>query len=96
MNEDEVSRQIRQMAQFIRQEAAEKANELSISAEEEFNIEKLQLLELEKSKVRKEFERKVCHYSLQRRRCASSRVSEIMATSEERNLLSFTCTLINR
>lgn len=58
MNEAEVERQIDQMVRFIKQEAEEKANEIGISAEEEFNIEKLQLLENEKSKVKKDYERR--------------------------------------
>ncbi|KMZ70197.1 V-type proton ATPase subunit E [Zostera marina] len=58
MNDGDVSKQIQQMVRFIRQEAEEKANEISISAEEEFNIEKLQLVEAEKKKIRQEYERK--------------------------------------
>jgi V-type H+-transporting ATPase subunit E len=58
MNDQDVSKQIQQMVRFIRQEAEEKANEISVSAEEEFNIEKLQLVEAEKKKIRQEYERK--------------------------------------
>ncbi|CAM8955208.1 unnamed protein product [Rhodiola kirilowii] len=58
MNDEDVTQQIQQMVRFIRQEAEEKANEISVSAEEEFNIEKLQLVEAEKKKVRQEYERK--------------------------------------
>ncbi|KAM7525838.1 hypothetical protein LguiA_015740 [Lonicera macranthoides] len=58
MNDTDVSKQIQQMVRFIRQEADEKANEISVSAEEEFNIEKLQLVEAEKKKIRQEYERK--------------------------------------
>ncbi|KAK2664218.1 hypothetical protein Ddye_002792 [Dipteronia dyeriana] len=58
MNDADVSKQIQQMVQFIRQEAEEKANEIRISADEEFNIEKLQLVEAEKKKIRQEYERK--------------------------------------
>ena len=58
MNEQEVERQINQMVQFIKQEAEEKANEIKVAAEEEFNIEKLQMVETEKQKIRKEFEKK--------------------------------------
>ncbi|KAL3828602.1 hypothetical protein ACJIZ3_017404 [Penstemon smallii] len=58
MNDNDVSKQIQQMVRFIRQEAEEKANEISVSAEEEFNIEKLQLVEAEKKKIRQEYERK--------------------------------------
>ncbi|KAG2485030.1 hypothetical protein HYH03_016233 [Edaphochlamys debaryana] len=53
MNELEVERQIEQMVRFIKQEAEEKATEIK-----EFNLEKLQLLEQEKAKIRKEYERK--------------------------------------
>ena len=58
MNDADVLKQIQQMVRFIRQEAEEKANEISVSAEEEFNIEKLQLVEAEKKKIRQEYERK--------------------------------------
>ncbi|KAF6264485.1 vacuolar ATP synthase subunit E [Scenedesmus sp. NREL 46B-D3] len=58
MNEIEVERQIEQMVRFIKQEAEEKANEIRVSAEEEFNLEKLQLLEQEKARIRKEYERR--------------------------------------
>ncbi|XP_057450032.1 V-type proton ATPase subunit E-like [Lotus japonicus] len=58
MNDTDVSQQIQQMVRFIRQEAEEKANEISVSAEEEFNIEKLQLVEVDKKKIRQEYERK--------------------------------------
>ncbi|XP_027342654.1 V-type proton ATPase subunit E-like isoform X2 [Abrus precatorius] len=58
MNDTDVSKQIQQMVRFIHQEAEEKANEISVSAEEEFNIEKLQLVEAEKKKIRQEYERK--------------------------------------
>ncbi|GAV87128.1 LOW QUALITY PROTEIN: vATP-synt_E domain-containing protein, partial [Cephalotus follicularis] len=54
MNDADVSKQI---VRFIRQEAEEKSNEISVSAEEEFNIEKL-LVEAEKKKIRQEYERK--------------------------------------
>jgi len=58
MNDADVSNQIDQMVRFIRQEAEEKSNEISVSAEEEFNIEKLQLVEAEKKKIKQEYERK--------------------------------------
>ncbi|GMY25737.1 V-type proton ATPase subunit E2 [Fagus crenata] len=58
MEDKDVSKQIQQMVSFIRQEAEEKANEISVSAEEEFNIEKLQLVDADKKKIRQEYERK--------------------------------------
>ncbi|KAJ1428163.1 V-type ATPase subunit E [Sesbania bispinosa] len=67
MKDADVSRQIQQMIRFIRQEAEEKANEISVAAEEEFNIEKLQLLEAEKRKIRQEYERKAKQIDIRRK-----------------------------
>ncbi|KAE8673384.1 V-type proton ATPase subunit E [Hibiscus syriacus] len=58
MNDSDVSKQIQQMVSFIRQEAEERANEIFVSTEEEFNIEKLQLVEAEKKKIMLEYEKK--------------------------------------
>lgn len=54
----EINNQISQMVAFIHQEAAEKAAEIRLKANEEFNIEKLRMVEAEKAKVRAEYERK--------------------------------------
>ncbi|XP_047307212.1 V-type proton ATPase subunit E-like [Impatiens glandulifera] len=67
MNDADVSRQIQQMVRFIRQEADEKSNEISVSAEEEFNIEKLQMVEAEKKKIRQEYERKEKQVDIRRK-----------------------------
>ncbi|EPS70861.1 hypothetical protein M569_03897, partial [Genlisea aurea] len=67
MNDANVSKQIQQMVRFIRQEAEEKANEISVSAEEEFNIEKLQLVEAEKKKIRQEYERKYKQFEVRKK-----------------------------
>ena len=58
MDDTEVQKQINQMVEFIKQEAEEKANEIRVAAEEEFNIEKLQMVEVEKQKIKREYERK--------------------------------------
>ncbi|KAL6841422.1 hypothetical protein ACP4OV_028940 [Aristida adscensionis] len=58
MNDADVGKQVQQMVRFILQEAEEKASEITVAAEEEFNIEKLQLVELEKKRVRTDYERK--------------------------------------
>ncbi|KAG2594801.1 V-type proton ATPase subunit E-like [Panicum virgatum] len=57
MEDVDVSRQLKQMTDFIRQEAVEKAVEIEAAAAEEFQIEKLKLVEAEK-KIRQEFDRK--------------------------------------
>ena len=41
------------MVQFIKQEANEKAREIAIATEEEFNIEKLSMVDGEKIKIAK-------------------------------------------
>lgn len=66
MNDEDVKRQIQQMVMFIRQEAEEKASEIRVSAEEDFNIEKLQMVEAEKQRIRKEYERKESQVEVQR------------------------------
>ncbi|XP_062225863.1 V-type proton ATPase subunit E-like [Phragmites australis] len=58
MDDVDVSRQLKQMTDFIRQEAVEKAAEIEAAAAEEFQIEKLQLVEAEKKKMRQEYDRK--------------------------------------
>ncbi|XP_022643203.1 V-type proton ATPase subunit E2-like [Vigna radiata var. radiata] len=67
MKDADVSRQIQQMIRFIRQEAEEKANEISVAAEEEFNIEKLEILEAEKKKIKQEYERKAKQIDVRRK-----------------------------
>ncbi|KAJ4978425.1 hypothetical protein NE237_009205 [Protea cynaroides] len=59
MNEAQIPKQIQKMNKFILQEAEEKANEIYISAEEEYNIEKLRLVEEGKRKIREEYEHKL-------------------------------------
>eukprot|EP00197_Chlamydomonas_leiostraca_P009605 CAMPEP_0202863548 /NCGR_PEP_ID=MMETSP1391-20130828/4140_1 /ASSEMBLY_ACC=CAM_ASM_000867 /TAXON_ID=1034604 /ORGANISM="Chlamydomonas leiostraca, Strain SAG 11-49" /LENGTH=234 /DNA_ID=CAMNT_0049543195 /DNA_START=84 /DNA_END=788 /DNA_ORIENTATION=+ len=76
MNELEVERQIENMCRFIKQEAEEKANEIKVSAEEEFNLEKLQLLEQEKAKIRKEYERREAQVEVKKKIDYSKQLNE--------------------
>ncbi|KAH0911178.1 hypothetical protein HID58_034499 [Brassica napus] len=75
MNDADVSKQIQQMVRFIRQEADEKANEISISAEEEFNIERLQLLETAKRKLRQDYDRKLKQVDIRKRMLQTNSIS---------------------
>ena len=59
-----------QMVKFIQQEASEKAAEIKLKADEEFNIEKLRMVEAEKQKIRQEYERKEKQIEVQKRMCA--------------------------
>ncbi|XP_027356056.1 V-type proton ATPase subunit E2 [Abrus precatorius] len=90
MKDADVSRQIQQMIRFIRQEAEEKANEIAVAAEEEFNIEKLQLLEAEKRKIRQEYERKAKQIDVRRKieysmQLNASRIKVLQAQDEAVN-----------
>merc|ERR1712070_1331539 len=67
MQDSEINQQIQQMVQFIHQEAAEKAAEIKTKANEEFNIEKLRMVEAEKQKIRAEYERKEKQVEVQKR-----------------------------
>ena len=59
-----------QMIKFIQQEASEKAQEIKLKADEEYNIEKLYMVEEEKQKIRQEYERKEKQVEVQKRMCA--------------------------
>eukprot|EP00793_Prasinoderma_coloniale_P004066 PRCOL_00006241-RA len=76
MEDAEVQRQILQMTQFIKQEAEEKASEIMVAAEEEFNIEKLQMVESEKQRIRREFERKEAQIESRKRIEHSTKVNQ--------------------
>ena len=58
------------MIKFIQQEASEKAQEIKLKADEEYNIEKLYMVEEEKQKTRQEYERKEKQVEVQKRMCA--------------------------
>jgi len=65
---------IAQMVQFIHQEAREKAAEIKLKTDEEFNIEKLRMVEAEKQKIRAEYERKEKQTEVQKRIAQSNSV----------------------
>lgn len=75
MDQSAVNKQIKQMVEFIKQEANEKAHEILIKAEEEFNIEKLRLVEQEKVKVKTEYDRKHKQIEIQKRIAFSNEVN---------------------
>ena len=52
------SNQIRQMANFILQEAHEKANEINIKTEHDFNLEKQMIVHTAKLKIQEEYAQK--------------------------------------
>jgi len=58
LKDEDVQKQLKQMVAFIMKEANEKSDEIQVKAKEEFNIERQRLLQAEKLKLSKEFEKK--------------------------------------
>lgn len=67
LSDTDVDRQIRQMRAFIEQEASEKADEIEAKAEEEFNIEKGRLVQMERVKIMEFYEKKEKQIEMQKR-----------------------------
>jgi len=63
----DANKRIRQMINFIKQEAQEKAEEIRVKADEEFQIEKGRILNPEKLKLNQEFDRKFKDLEIQRK-----------------------------
>eukprot|EP00172_Hildenbrandia_rubra_P000956 Plantae.Rhodophyta-Hildenbrandia_rubra.ctg15470.p2 GENE.Plantae.Rhodophyta-Hildenbrandia_rubra.ctg15470~~Plantae.Rhodophyta-Hildenbrandia_rubra.ctg15470.p2 ORF type:complete len:217 (-),score=53.43 Plantae.Rhodophyta-Hildenbrandia_rubra.ctg15470:2141-2791(-) len=75
MNDSQVKQQINQMVSFIRQEAEDKANEIAVKAEEDFNIRKLSTVEVEKEKIRAEYEKKTKQIEINRKIAYSTQLN---------------------
>eukprot|EP00762_Andalucia_godoyi_P008252 ANDGO_03029.mRNA.1 V-type proton ATPase subunit E len=63
----QVDKQIEQMITFIKQEAEDKAREIAMQAEEEFTREKQTLIEQEKEKIRRDYEKKEKQIEVERK-----------------------------
>lgn len=61
------ARQIQSMIDFIEREAQEKAEELDAAAQEEYDVEKMRLVEAEKTKIRANAEKKRKQVDVNRR-----------------------------
>eukprot|EP00386_Alphamonas_edax_P005866 GDKI01019161.1.p1 GENE.GDKI01019161.1~~GDKI01019161.1.p1 ORF type:complete len:258 (-),score=96.50 GDKI01019161.1:43-741(-) len=66
MDENEAQRQIQQMVNFILNEAKDKAEEIEANALQDYNIEKLRLVQQMKDKIRSEFQKKAKQVEVQR------------------------------
>merc|ERR1719235_2340156 len=87
MDDKEAERQIQQMVNFILNEAKDKAEEIEAKALEDFNIEKLKLVQQMKDKIRQEHVRKSKQVETQRAIARStainqSRLQKIAARNE--------------
>jgi V-type H+-transporting ATPase subunit E len=88
MEDKDAQRQIQQMVNFILNEAKDKSEEIDAKAMEDFNIEKLKLIQQMKDKVRKEYTLKAKKIETQRAIARSTAINKSrLRTIEERNTL---------
>ncbi|KAJ2415516.1 V-ATPase V1 sector subunit E, partial [Coemansia sp. RSA 2530] len=76
MNDEEVFSEMNKMVAFIRQEALEKAREIKVKADEEFNIEKAKLVRQESINVEEQFQRKVKQAEVKQRILTSTLINK--------------------
>eukprot|EP00397_Hematodinium_sp_SG-2012_P052296 GEMP01061758.1.p1 GENE.GEMP01061758.1~~GEMP01061758.1.p1 ORF type:complete len:224 (+),score=55.91 GEMP01061758.1:58-729(+) len=86
MDESEAQRQIKQMVNFILNEAKDKAEEIEAKALEEFNIEKLKVVQQMKEKIRQEMARKTKQLETKRAIARSTAINQArLGKMEKRN-----------
>eukprot|EP01094_Clydonella_sp_ATCC50884_P005533 TRINITY_DN1446_c0_g1_i1.p1 TRINITY_DN1446_c0_g1~~TRINITY_DN1446_c0_g1_i1.p1 ORF type:complete len:234 (+),score=120.15 TRINITY_DN1446_c0_g1_i1:74-775(+) len=76
MSDSQVKQQLQQMVNFIQQEAREKAEEIRVQAEEEFNIERQSIVREEKKKISKEHERKMKQVEVRKKIARSNELNQ--------------------
>ncbi|KAJ2723995.1 V-ATPase V1 sector subunit E [Coemansia sp. Benny D115] len=76
MNDEEVYSEMNKMVAFIKQEALEKAREIKVKADEEFNIEKAKLVRQESINVEEQFQRKVKQAEVKQRIMTSTLINK--------------------
>ncbi|KAL0082591.1 ATP synthase subunit [Phycomyces blakesleeanus] len=85
LNDDEVFSEMKKMVAFIRQEALEKAREIKVKADEEFNIEKAKIVRQESLNIEAIFERKIKQAEVQKRISQSNYINKArLRTLQER------------
>ncbi|KAF9915811.1 V-ATPase V1 sector subunit E [Lobosporangium transversale] len=80
LNDEEVYNEMKKMVAFINQEALEKAREIKVKADEEFNIEKAKLVRQEAVNIEAGFQRKVKQADVQRRIAQSNNINKSRLT----------------
>ncbi|KAJ1731934.1 V-ATPase V1 sector subunit E [Coemansia biformis] len=76
LNDEEVFSEMNKMVAFIRQEAMEKAREIKVKADEEFNIEKAKIVRQESINVEEQFRRKVKQAEVRQRILTSTLINK--------------------
>ncbi|KAK3844852.1 MAG: ATPase, V1/A1 complex, subunit E [Linnemannia gamsii] len=80
LNDEEVFSEMRKMVAFIKQEALEKAREIKVKADEEFNMEKAKLVRQEAINIDAAFQRKVKDADVKRRIAQSNNINKSRMT----------------
>eukprot|EP00921_Rhytidocystis_pertsovi_P016442 GHVQ01025954.1.p1 GENE.GHVQ01025954.1~~GHVQ01025954.1.p1 ORF type:complete len:246 (-),score=49.15 GHVQ01025954.1:1686-2423(-) len=75
MDEEQAQRQVQQMCNFILNEAKDKAQEIEAQALEDFNIEKLKLVQQMKDKIRQEYQKKAKQIEVERSTARSAAIN---------------------
>ncbi|KAL7749410.1 V-ATPase V1 sector subunit E [Sorochytrium milnesiophthora] len=76
LNNDEVTTEMNKMVAFIKQEALEKAKEIKIKADEEFNIEKAKLVRQELGNIDALFQKKIKQADVQKKISQSNYINK--------------------
>uniref|UniRef100_A0A8C9GE43 V-type proton ATPase subunit E-like n=1 Tax=Piliocolobus tephrosceles TaxID=591936 RepID=A0A8C9GE43_9PRIM len=76
LDDAEAQKQIQQMVNFILNEAKDKAHEIEAKALEDFNIEKLRIVQKMKEKIRLEFQKKAKQMEIKRSMSRSSAINK--------------------
>ncbi|CAG8481716.1 11653_t:CDS:2 [Acaulospora morrowiae] len=76
LNDEEVINEMKKMVAFINQEAQEKAREIKVKADEEFNIEKTKLVRQESINIEASFQRKIKQAEVQRKIIQSNNINK--------------------
>ena len=67
LSDEEASKEMKKMVTFILQEASEKAKEIRIKADEEFNIEKAKLVRQETAAIETNFSKRLGQADVKRK-----------------------------
>mmetsp|Transcript_8548 Transcript_8548/g.14379 ORF Transcript_8548/g.14379 Transcript_8548/m.14379 type:complete len:233 (+) Transcript_8548:42-740(+) len=78
---EEVEKQLKNMISFIIAEAEEKAKEINVRAEEEFNIEKTSIVQDEKKRINEEFAQRMKLVEVQKKIAESNQLNQCRLAS---------------
>lgn len=88
LSDEEVHQEMKKMVAFIRQEAIEKAREIQVKADEEFNIEKAKLVRQEALHIEANYAKKLKQATIQRKMQVAWLFSHMMQQHECAHLIS--------